>query len=99
VDALVVPSIALFEVYRRMDAQRGRGPAQMAVAQMMQGRVVALDATIALTAAQLSRAERLPMADSIILATSRACRATLWTQDEDFESKAGVRFYRKVAAT
>jgi predicted nucleic acid-binding protein len=94
---LLVPSITLYEVYKRMDAQRGRGLAQQAVALMMQGRVVDFDAQIALTAAQVSRAETLPLADSIILATARLHRATLWTQDEDFEHIAGVRFYRKGA--
>ena len=96
-EALIVPSITIYEVYKRMDAQRGRGAAQRAVAQMMQGRVVDLDAHIALTAAQLSHAEGLPMADSIILATTRLHRATLWTQDDDFERVAGVRFFPKVA--
>jgi predicted nucleic acid-binding protein len=30
------------------------------------------------------------MADSIILATARAYRATLWTQDADFKGVEGV---------
>ncbi len=93
---LIVPSITLYEVFKRMDGQRGRGLAQRAVAQMMQGHVVDLDAHVALTAAQVSRAEQLPMADSIILATARLHRALLWTQDEDFERVAGVHFYRRV---
>jgi predicted nucleic acid-binding protein len=64
---------------------------------MMQGRVVDLDAQVALTAAQVSHAENLPMADSIILATARLHRAALWTQDDDFEGIPGVHFYRKAA--
>lgn len=32
------------------------------------------------------------MADSVILATSRAYGATLWTQDAHFKGIAGVRF-------
>jgi predicted nucleic acid-binding protein len=99
ISRLIVPTIALFEVYKRMDAQRGRAAAQRAVAQMMQGRVVNLDAHIALTAAQVSRAERLPMADSIILTTARLEQAELWTQDDDFEHVPGVRYYPKVAPT
>ncbi len=80
-----------------MDAQRGRAAAQRAVAQMMQGRVVDLDAHIALTAAQVSRAERLPMADSIILTTARLEQAELWTQDDDFAHVPGVHYYPKVS--
>jgi predicted nucleic acid-binding protein len=96
---LVVPSITLYEVYRRMDVQRGRGFAQQAVAQMMQGRVVDLDAQLALRAAQLSRVEGLPMADSIVLATARLHLAALWTQDDDFEDIPGVHFFRKAVST
>lgn len=96
VAGLVVPSITLYEVYKRLDEQRGRAYAQRGVAQMLQGRVVDLDAHIALTAAQTSRAEHLPMADSIILATSRIHKAELWTQDDHFENKPGVRYFPKV---
>ena len=35
------------------------------------------------------------MADSIILATAVAHRATLWTQDADFENVKGVRYLPK----
>jgi predicted nucleic acid-binding protein len=56
---------------------------------MMQGRVVDLDAHVALTAAQTSLAEQLPMADSIILTTARLHQATLWTQDEHFQRSPG----------
>jgi toxin FitB len=98
VAALVVPSITLYEVYRRLDEQRGRASAQRGVAQMMQGSVVDLDAHVALTAAQTSRAEHLSMADSIILATSRLHKAELWTQDEHFQNKPGVHYFPRGAA-
>jgi predicted nucleic acid-binding protein len=45
-----------------------------------------------LAAARLSTQERLPLADSVMLATARAFSATLWTQDSDFEGQDGVRF-------
>jgi predicted nucleic acid-binding protein len=35
---------------------------------------------------------RLPLADSVALATARFFDATLWTQDSDFERMAGVRY-------
>ena len=59
---------------------------------MHQGRVVDLDATLALAAARLSAQERLPLADSVMLATARASGAALWTQDSDFKGQDGVRF-------
>lgn len=89
---LVVPTLSLFEVFKRVLQQRGDPPALQAVALMHQGRVVNLDATLALAAARLSVVERLPLADSVILATARSCGATLWTQDADFEGREGVRY-------
>jgi predicted nucleic acid-binding protein len=59
---------------------------------MQQGRVVDLDATLALEAARLSTTLKLPMADSIILATARAHGATLWTQDADFQDLTNIKF-------
>jgi predicted nucleic acid-binding protein len=35
------------------------------------------------------------MADAMILATARACGATLWTQDADFDGIEGVRYRAK----
>jgi len=59
---------------------------------MEQGVVIDLDSSLSLAAAKLSLDLRLPMADSIILATARAHDATLWTMDSDFEGMGGVRF-------
>ncbi len=89
---LIVPTLSLFEVFKRVLQQRGDPPALQAVALMHQGKVVDLDATLALAAARLSAVERLPLADSVILATARAFGATLWTQDADFEGRDGVRY-------
>jgi predicted nucleic acid-binding protein len=89
---LLVPTLSLFEVFKRVLQQRGEPSALQAVALMHQGRVVSLDATLALAAARLSVAERLPLADSVILARARAFGAILWTQDSDFEGRKGVRF-------
>jgi len=92
---LIVPVLSIFEVFRRVMTQRGEGVALEAMAMMRQGNVVPLDDTLALDAARLSVQHRLPMADSIILATAIAHRATLWTQDADFENVPAVRYVRK----
>ena len=63
---------------------------------MLDGFVVPLDDELAVIAARLSLELRLPMADSIILATARAYDATLWTQDVDFEGVEGVRYVAKL---
>ena len=92
---LVVPSLSLYEVFKRVLQQRGEGDALQAVAVMSQGRVVDLDTDLALSAARVSVEHKLPMADSVILATARVCDATLWTQDADFEGVEGVRYITK----
>ena len=92
---LVVPTLCLYEVFKRVLHERGEGEALEVVAVMQQGAVVDLNASLALSAAKISREEQLPMADSIILATARACGATLWTQDGDFKGKKGVRFRKR----
>ena len=92
---LVVPAISVFEVCRWMRRELGERRALEAMALMQQGKIVELDATLAMSAARLSLELKLPMADSIILATARAHDATLWTQDDDFEDLEGVKYIAK----
>ncbi|UCF69458.1 MAG: type II toxin-antitoxin system VapC family toxin [Acidobacteriota bacterium] len=91
---LVVPTLTLFEVLRRVLQQRDENDALQAVAIMQQGLVVDLDDSLVLAAARISVEEKLPMADSVILATAREYDATLWTQDADFKGMRKVK-YRK----
>lgn len=93
--SLIVPAISLFEVFKRILQQRTENDALRAVALMQQARVVVLDDTLALSAAKLSFDLKLPMADSLILATARAHAAVLWTQDDDFSGIQGVQYIQK----
>jgi len=95
---LVVPTICVFEVCRWMRRELGERRALEAMALMQQGSIIDLDATLAMSAARLSLEMKLPMADSIILATARAHEATLWTQDDDFEGLDGVKYIAKKKA-
>ena len=95
VGELVIPSISVYEVFKRVLQQRNEDAALQAAAVMTRGQVVDLDVPLALDAAKISADLRLPMADSIILATARAYKATLWTQDEHFESVDGVKYIEK----
>ena len=92
---LLVPVICLYEVFKRVLQQRDEHSALRAVALMQQGRVIDLDADIALRAAKHSIEYRLPMADAIILATARAYDAVIWTQDADFKDLRNVKFFAK----
>jgi predicted nucleic acid-binding protein len=93
---LVVPSLTLFEVFKRTCQISDETRALDAIALMMQGRMVGLTPALALTAATLSLTSGLAMADSIILATARAEGAVLWTQDAYYEGLDGVEFRSKV---
>ena len=92
---LAVPTLTLFEVFKRTYQLKGEATALEAVAVMMQGRIVGLAANLALDAARLSLDTGLPMADSIILATAHAEGAVLWTQDAHFEGLEHVEFRAK----
>ncbi len=92
---LIVPTLSLYEVFKRVFQQRSETDALRAIALMQQGQVIDLDTAIALRAAKLSIGLKLPMADSMILATALEHRATLWTQDTDFEGMEGVKYFSK----
>ena len=94
-DSLVVPTVSIYEVFKRVLQQRGESEALQAVAQMQQGGVVDLTTPIALESARISTELSIPMADSMILATARLHDATLWTQDADFATIEGVRYVEK----
>jgi predicted nucleic acid-binding protein len=89
---LLVPTVSLYEVFKRVLQQRGEGPALQAVALMQQGQIVDLTAAIALSAAKASIERRLPMADSIMLVTAQTHAAAFWTQDADFDGVKGVKY-------
>jgi len=95
VERVLVPTICLLEVFKRVYRQRGEEPALQAIAHMQEGRVVSLDSATALSAARIGADLRLPLADSVILATAWAYEAVVWTQDSDFENIPGVKYKRK----
>jgi predicted nucleic acid-binding protein len=76
--------------------ERGENDALQTSALLRQGEIVELSEDISLRAARLSIMHKLPMADSIILATARANDAVIWTQDEHFKGLDKVRFFSKI---
>ncbi len=91
-DELLVPTVCLLEVGRRLLTWSGEAAATSGVAMMSQAIVVPLDAILALEAARLGPATGLPCADSIIYATALHHDAELWTHDAHFRELPGVRF-------
>lgn len=92
VEELIVPTLSIYEVFKRVLQQRRESEALQAVAMMQQGSVVDLSASLALQAAKISIEEKLPLADSVMLATAREAGAILWTQDKDFQGIQDVRY-------
>jgi predicted nucleic acid-binding protein len=92
VSELLVPVICLYEVFKKVNAVADEPKALQAIGQMKQGRVIEVTEAIALRAALISLKHRLPMADSLILATAWSEQATLWTLDEHFAGLPGVEY-------
>jgi len=95
IDKLIVPSITITEVFKCILRQRDEDVALEVIAHMEQGKVIPLDSELARNAAQYGVDHKLPLADSIIYATARKYDALVWTQDSDFESLEGVKYYSK----
>ena len=94
-DNLLVPSIIIYEVFKVILRERGENDALQASALLRQGVIADLSEDISLRATRLSILHKLPMADSVILATAYANDAVIWTQDEHFNGLEKVRFFPK----
>lgn len=92
---LLVPTICFYEVFKKILQDRSESEALQVVAHMKRGTVINLDESIALLAAKLSFQLKIPMADSLILASAKMFRAKLWTQDEHFQNLENVCYQPK----
>jgi predicted nucleic acid-binding protein len=92
---LAVSTINIYEVFKRILEQKDENAALEAIAVMEQARVIDFNSTLAISSAGLSYELKLSMADSIILATARSLRATLWTQDLHFANLPDVKYISK----
>ncbi len=95
IEKLIVPSITITEVFKFVLRQRGEDMALEVIAHMEQGEIVSLDSSLAIDAAKYGIDYKLPLADSIIFATGQKFKAVIWTQDVDFKSLEGVKYYPK----
>jgi predicted nucleic acid-binding protein len=92
---VITPTIVIYEVYKHAKRLLSEEAAVDAVAAMQKTRVVALTEELALIAADLSLAHKLPMADAIVLATAQAHDAEVVTSDADFAGIPGVVYIPK----
>jgi toxin FitB len=92
---LIISSINLYEVYRKVLTEKDEDHAIQVAGLMQQAQVINVDSIISLSAAKISFEYKIPMADSIIYSTARLHDAVLWTLDADFEGLTGVRYIEK----
>jgi len=94
---IIISVINLYEVYKKISAEKDEDKAIQAVALMQQSKVRDVTNSISILAAKLSAKFKIPMADSIIYATARINDAIVWTQDSDFKDLEGVKYFKKWA--
>ena len=92
---LIVPMITLYEVYKKLLAEKDEEYALSVISYMQTGTVIELNAALSLFAAQISRKHKLPMADSIIYATALRYSAEIYSCDKHFKDFPDVRFFPK----
>ena len=93
--SLVVPTVTIYEVFKVVLRESSENEALQAAVAMRKGTVVDLTSLLAIAASKLSLEHKLPMADSIILATAKEFDATIWTQDSDFKNIDDVKYFPK----
>ena len=95
-EELLVPSIVLHEVYKKLKREVGEEKALLAAGHMKRAEVIDLDELLALKAADLAITHHLAMADSIVYATGRYHDSEIITSDADLKDLPGVRFIPKL---
>ena len=90
--SLILPTVCVFEVYKKLSRDKNEKSALEAIAQMKQGQVVPLSVEMAMQASLTSLKHGLAMADSIIYASAQGYNAIIWTQDHDFKDLPGVNY-------
>ena len=93
--ALLVPTIALFEVHKVLSRKLPADVVMQCLDVMRMGRVLDLTDQRAIAASQVASAHKLAMADAVMYAIAQEFEATFWTQDVDYQGLDGVRYCAK----
>ncbi len=92
---LVESIINVSEVYKKISQHRDENSAIQAIAVMQQAEVLEITSQIAIEGSKISIQNKIPMADSLIIASARSVGAKIWTQDYDFKGLDNVMFFKK----
>jgi len=94
-EEIITPAIVIYEVTKKIWQEQGKEKALLIAAQMQQTKVVSLDISLALGAAEVAIRYGLPMADAIIYATGSAYGCPVVTTDQHFKDLPGVIYFTK----
>lgn len=92
---LVIPTIVLYEVYKKIKRDRSEEQALVAVTTMQDARILPLTEALSLAAADMSLKYKLAMADAVVYATAVRENARLITSDKDLKDLPQVTYYPK----
>jgi len=88
----VMPTIVVYEVYKKIKGEISEEKALEAYAQLMRAKVIPIDISLAIEAADFSLKLGLGMADAIIYAAAKREGARIVTSDEHFKGLEDVEF-------
>ena len=91
-EEIVTSVVVLYEVYRKVKQVKGEEVALEAVASLSQTKIVKVDQTLSLEAADYSLSHKLHFADALVYATARHFAAELHTSDPDLKGLKQVTF-------
>ena len=94
---LIVPTITLYEVYKKLLTEKDENYASEVITYMQTGNVVELNVALSISAAEVSRKFKLSLADSVIYATSLEYSATIYSCDKHFKEIQGVHYFQKTS--
>ena len=93
--ALLVPTIALFEVHKVLSRGLPADLVNRCLDVMRLGRVLDLTDPRAIAASQVAAKHKLAMADAAMYSMAQEFGATFWTQDVDYAGLDGVQYCAK----
>ena len=94
-NALLVPTIALFEVHKVLSRRLPAALVERCLNVMRLGRVLDFTDARAIAAAQIAARHQLAMADAAMYSMAQEFGATFWTQDADYQGLVGVNYFPK----
>lgn len=93
--ALLVPTIALFEVHRVLCRKLPPDVVKACLDVMRLGRVLDITAARAVAGADVSLRHKLAMGDALMYSLALEHGATFWTQDVDYQGLPSVQYFAK----